>query len=83
MVLLPALEYLLSIQRAKLILAHRTGTITAATAIETGGLAVTLLVCIGPLSMAGAVAGALATMAGRIAANVYLSTRQAQVVPSG
>jgi hypothetical protein len=75
MVLLPALEYLLSIQRAKLILAHRTGTITAATAIETGGLAVTLLVCIGPLSMAGAVAGALATMAGRIAANVYLSTR--------
>ncbi len=75
MILLPALEYLLAIQRAPLILARRTGTITTATAIEAGGLAATLLACIGPLNMAGAVAGALATMVGRIAANTYLATR--------
>lgn len=72
MILLPALEYLLSTQRAKLILMHRTRLITVATAIEAGGLAVTLLLAIGPLGMVGAVAGAIATMAGRVAANGYL-----------
>lgn len=72
MILLPALEYLLATQRAKLILMHRTRLITVATAIEAGGLGVTLLIAVGPMGMVGAVAGAIATMVGRIAANAYL-----------
>lgn len=75
MILLPALEYLLAVQRARLILEHRTRLITVATAIETGGLAVTLFIAIGALGMVGAIAGALATMAGRLAANAYLYAR--------
>jgi hypothetical protein len=72
MILLPALEYLLATQRARLILMHRTRLITVATAIEAGGLAVTLLLAVGPLGMVGAVGGAIATMVGRVGANIYL-----------
>lgn len=75
MILLPALEYLLGIQRAKLIVERRTGPITTATAIETAGLAASLVLCIGPLGMTGAVAGAIATMIGRAAANTHLALR--------
>lgn len=78
LILLPVTEYLLSIQRARLILAHGTGAITIATAIETGGLAVALLVTIGAFDMVGAVAGAIALVIGRIAANVFLATRSAR-----
>ncbi len=74
MVILPVTEYLLSIQRARLILAHRTATITVATAIETGGLALVLLACVGGLDLAGATAGAIAMVLGRMAANAFLST---------
>ena len=73
LVLLPALEYLLSIQRTGWILAHRTGVITMATAIESGGLALTLLILIGLLNLPGAVAGAIALITGRLAANVFLA----------
>lgn len=73
MFLLPALEYLLSVQRARWILAHRTGVITAATAIETGGVAVALFVTVGPLNLIGAVGGAIALMVGRLAANAFLA----------
>lgn len=73
LVLLPFLEYLLSVQRAGWIVAHRTGVVTVATAIEGAGLAVLLFVLAGPLSMVGAVAGAIATIAGRLAANAYLA----------
>lgn len=73
MILLPALEYLLAAQRARLILAHKTRLITVATAIETGGLAIALFVTVGGLGMVGATAGAIATMVGRLAANGYLS----------
>jgi hypothetical protein len=72
MILLPALEYLLAVQRARLILEHRTRLITFATAIETGGLAAALFVTVGALGMVGAVAGAIATMVGRLAANGFL-----------
>ncbi len=78
MILLPALEYLLATQRARLILMHRTRLITVATAIEAGGLALTLLLAAGPIGMVGAVAGAIATMVGRLAANLYLSFRLRQ-----
>lgn len=73
LMLLPLTEYVLSIQRARLILAHSTGAITVATAIETGGLALALLACVGPLNLVGAVGGAIAMVAGRLAANAYLS----------
>ncbi len=75
MIVLPVTEYLLSIQRARLILAHSTGAITVATAIEAGGLAVVLMACIGGLDLIGATAGAIAMISGRIAANAFLATR--------
>ncbi|MGK2856879.1 MAG: hypothetical protein ACSLFQ_06715 [Thermoanaerobaculia bacterium] len=81
MILLPALEYVMATQRARLILLHRTRLITVATAIEAGGLAVTLLLAVGPLGMVGAVAGAIATMVGRIAANAYLYVRLRSCTP--
>ncbi len=76
MVLLPLLESLLSVQRADWIVERRTGVVTTATAIEGFGLALMLFVTVGPLSMVGAVGGAIATMAGRIAANAYLFARR-------
>lgn len=80
LVLFPALEYLLSIQRARWILSHRTGVITLATAIEAGGLAVALLIGIGWSLMAGAVVGAIAMVTGRLAANLYLYMRSRAAV---
>ncbi|HEX6086545.1 MAG TPA: hypothetical protein VF266_18595 [Thermoanaerobaculia bacterium] len=72
--LLPALEYLLSIQRARWIVAHRTGAVTTATAIEAGGLALALFFTIATFDMVGAVGGAIAMIVGRLAANAYLFT---------
>lgn len=72
LVLLPFLEYLLSVQRAGWIVAHRTGVVTIATVIEGAGLACMLFATVGPLSMIGAVGGAIAMIAGRLAANAYL-----------
>ena len=70
--LLPALEYLLSVQRARWIVAHRTGAVTIATAIEAGGLVMALFFTIVTLNMVGAAAGAIAMIVGRLAANGYL-----------
>ncbi|MHB0971329.1 MAG: hypothetical protein ACYC7A_11315 [Thermoanaerobaculia bacterium] len=78
LIFLPALEYVLSVQRARWILAHRTGVITVATAIEAGGLAVALLVTIGGLNLVGAVGGAIAMLVGRLAANGYLFVKSRQ-----
>lgn len=78
LVLLPFLDFLLSVQRAGWIVSHRTGVVTMATAIEGVGLALVLFATIGPLSMVGAVAGAIAMIAGRVAANGYLFSRNAK-----
>lgn len=72
LVLLPLLDFVLSVQRADWIVARRTRVVTVATAIEGAGLAVMLFATIGPLSMGGAVGGAIAMIAGRVAANGYL-----------
>ena len=72
LVLLPALEYLLSLQRARWIVAHRTRVITVATAVEAAGLAIALYFCIFSVNLVGAVAGAIALVLGRLAANGYL-----------
>lgn len=75
LVLLPALDFLLSIQRAGWIVARRTGVVTIATAIEGTGLALALFATVGRLSMAGAVGGAIAMIVGRLAANGFLFER--------
>lgn len=72
LVLLPALDFLLSVQRTRWIIAHRTHAITMATAVEGAGLALALWACVGPLNMIGAAAGAIAMLVGRLAANAYL-----------
>lgn len=73
--LLPLLEYVLSIQRARWILAHKTRTLTVATMIEAGGAASGLIATIGGLNMIGAIGGAIAMMCGRVAANAFLFFR--------
>jgi hypothetical protein len=72
LLLFPALEYINSFQRARWILEHRTRVISVATAIEALLLAVTLFVAVGALNMIGAVAGAMAMLAGRVGASAYL-----------
>ncbi len=73
LVIYPALEYLLSIQRARWIVTHRTAAVTVATAIEFAGLGATLLFTIGALHWVGAIGGAAAMVVGRLAANGYLA----------
>lgn len=75
LVLLPALEFILSVQRARWIVAHRTVMVTIATAVEGAGLVLTLLFAIGVLDMVGATAGAVAMLAGRVMANAFLYVR--------
>jgi hypothetical protein len=72
LVLLPAMEYWLSFQRSRFILNGQTRIITIATAIEVGGITVVLYQCIGRFDMVGAVAGSVAQIVGRLAANGFL-----------
>ncbi len=82
MVLLPALEYLMSVQRSQLILARRTRLITTATTIEAVGLALVLMAGVSQFGLTGAVASAIALMAGRVAANGFLLAPSLAVTPS-
>lgn len=82
MVLLPALEYLMSVQRSQLILARRTRLITTATTVEAVGLALILMVGVSQFGLTGAVAAAIALMAGRVAANGFLLAPSLAVTPS-
>lgn len=72
LILYPALEYILSFQRARWILEHRTRIVSIATGIETAVLAIALFVTMNLLSMIGAIGGAIAMLAGRVAASLYL-----------
>lgn len=72
LVLMPALEVLLALQRALLVDARATRWITAATAVEVGGLALVMAVAIGGLDAVGAVAAAAAGLSGRLLANAVL-----------
>lgn len=69
---LPAFSVWLSIQRAILVQGRKTGPVTWATLLEIAGIAIALLVCIGPLGLVGATAAAVAFIAGRLGANAYL-----------
>jgi len=68
----PALDYLLGLQRALLVLMRRTRVITAATAVEAAGIVATLLVGIGWLDLIGAIAASAAILVGRLVSNVFL-----------
>lgn len=72
MILVPALDFMLSIQRSRWIIDHRTSMVTAATTVEAVALAATLLIMVGGLDVLGAVGGAAAMLAGRLAANGFL-----------
>ena len=72
LVLLPALEYLLSFQRARLIITSRTRLVTLATAVEAIALAAALYMCVSTFGLVGALAAAIAVILGRLAANGLL-----------
>lgn len=78
MILLPALDFLLALQRSRWIAGHRTEVITYATAIEAAAVAATLLITVSTLDLAGAVAGSIAMLLGRLAANWFLFAREAR-----
>lgn len=70
--LIPGLEVLINFQRAILVDSRATRYITAATAIEVGGIILTLFLTIKYFAFIGVVAAALAMLLGRIGANIYL-----------
>ena len=71
---------LLAWQRGVLILAGRTRVITPGTAVEALGIGVALMVCVGVLDLVGALAAAVAMMAGRVGANAFLAWQQGTAV---
>jgi hypothetical protein len=72
LILLPALEYIVSFQRARWIVEHRTRVVSIATAIEAMTLAVALFLVLARFPITGAVGGAIAMLVGRVAASAYL-----------
>ena len=68
----PALDYLVSLQRARFVLLERTRVITASTLAEGAAILATLAVGIGALDLVGAVAATCAILAGRVCGNVVL-----------
>jgi hypothetical protein len=75
MALVPALDYLLALQRARLVLARRTRVITGATAVEVALIGVALAAGVGLLDLVGVTAAAAAILVGRVAGNLYLWAR--------
>ena len=69
---MPALDYLLALQRALLVLARRTRVITAATAVEATAIFVALVLGVRTFGLAGALAAAGAMLVGRCAGNAFL-----------
>ena len=73
----PVLDYLLTFQRARLILARQTRFITIAAAIESATIIAGLVVAIGLLDVVGALGATCALFAGRLAGNLFLLTPRA------
>ncbi len=76
MILLPAFTVLLNFQRSVLIINGTTGPISRATALELIGIILTMLVCVVFLNLIGAVAAAIAFVAGKGLSNIYLTPKQ-------
>jgi hypothetical protein len=72
LVAMPALEVLLALQRALLLLERTTRPITVATGLEVGVLALALALLTGPAGWVGIVAVGVALPCGRVVANLYL-----------
>ena len=72
LVLLPALEYALSFQRSRWVLARQTRPVTAATAIEGASLVLLMSLFVFGARWPGTLAAALALTAGRLAACGFL-----------
>jgi hypothetical protein len=70
--LLPALDYVLSLQRARFVLMKRTRIITAGTIAEAAAIVLALVVGIEFLDVVGAMAAATAILLGRVCGNVVL-----------
>jgi hypothetical protein len=70
--LLPALDYVLSLQRARFVLMNRTRVITAGTIVEAAAIVVVLGVGIGALDIVGATVAAAAILVGRLCGNLLL-----------
>jgi hypothetical protein len=70
--LVPALDYLLSLQRAILVLARRTRLITMATLTEAVAIVVVLAAAVNGLHWVGALAASAAMLTGRVAGNAFL-----------
>jgi hypothetical protein len=89
MALVPALDYLLSLQRARLVLARRTRIITAATSVEAVVIGIVLAVGIGSWHLVGATVAGAAILSGRICGNLFLLTpgmvrpRASEATPDG
>jgi hypothetical protein len=73
LVLMPAMSVLLSLQRALLVARRDTGAITWASVIEVAGIAAVLLLAVRSGAWPGATAAAVAYMAGRAGANLWLA----------
>jgi hypothetical protein len=72
MCLMPGLAVVLSLQRAILVSARKTASITWATIIEVSGIVAVLFVTIFYFKLNGAVSACLAFIFGRLSANLYL-----------
>ena len=72
--LVPALDYLLSLQRALLVLARRTRLITLATLTEATAIVIVLMAGVSGLHWVGALAAGVAMLVGRVAGNLFLLT---------
>jgi len=72
LIIFPALEVLINFQRAILVDTRNTRPITFATIAEVAGIVVVLFICVKIFDTAGAIAAAIAYVAGRLLANMYL-----------
>ena len=75
LVAMPALEVLLALQRALLLVGRNTRPITVATGLEVAVVAVALAALTGPVGLIGIVAVGVALPCGRVVANLYLRSR--------
>ncbi len=71
--ILPALTFLISVQRAVLVYVRNTSPLTAATIIEVIIIIIVLFVGISYFDLVGVMAAAIAYIVGRMVANVYLT----------
>ena len=72
LVIIPALSVLLSFQRSMLVNSEITSPITTATLLEVSGIIISLYFLIYSFDLIGATAAAIALIAGRLSANLFL-----------